>query len=175
MTIICVLNDPNHDCTWIGSDSLAIDSYGRKIKIESKFVVYGQWAVGVTGNMRLTDILANNADEMFHRLDGPNDFIDRLIAVMKRHDFDMSPASNSCAPNGGQELLLARAGYDPWVILGDFSVYSDGRFAAHGSGSDYAMGAYFGCRDIEKAIEAAIKYDSKCGGEVWIHRLVKPS
>ena len=181
MTIICALHDPKHRCTWIGSDRLTKRYSGRAMDMGPKFAVYGPWAAGVSGDGRVNDILINNAKTILDGLSGPMEFIARFIAVLKEHDFDLSPANNESPPNSNQTIVLAHANDEPWSITGDFCCIPGGRFTAEGSGGPYALGAAFAQRNmqvppsklVETAILAAIEHDTSCGGEVWLHKLEK--
>ena len=181
MTIICALHDPEHGCTWIGSDRLIKRYSGRGMVLGPKFAVYGPWAAGVSGDGRVNDILINNAKKILDALSGPMEFIDRFIAVLKEHGFDLSPVTNEAPPNCSQSIVLAHADDEPWSITGDFCCIPGGQFTAEGSGGPYALGAAFAQRNtqipprklIEIAILAAIEHHTGCGGEVWLHKLEK--
>ena len=174
MTIICALHDPETRSTWIGSDRRAVDN-GTKVDVGPKWTLSDGWAVGHAGNLRAANLLQANADDLFHDLDGPLTFTNRVRSILEADGFNKDSAEGPGC--WGQQMILATAD-SVWSIgiTLEFYVIEAGEFWADGSGRSFALGAAFAHHGdaehkVHAALMAAITYETGCGGEPWIHEL----
>lgn len=194
MTIIAAIRDPLSDTTWIGSDTR-----GCRGSIYSdvgfKWVRYGEWAVGNSGNLRAQNVMMAHAEELFVGLSGAYLFTTRARRLLKEDGFDRDKYSFSEDLN--QSMILAHP-KGLWSIGSDFSIVEvpAGVLWAEGSGREFALGAFhalqatrlgfddmtqfmpeslrteIGENLVRKSIEAAIAYDTGCGGRVIVEALI---
>jgi ATP-dependent protease HslVU (ClpYQ) peptidase subunit len=178
LTIVCAIHAA--DGVWIGSDSRCTDG-GRIVPGDyPKWLRKGGLWFGVAGWAALMPILEGAelpAEPVAAYLE-----LRHILARegWKSPEFDMG--SRGGPPMYGFDLLIASpAGV--WNCDGDGSIIKapEGEFVAIGSGSSYAYGAWHALHDrwvsndsdaqLNYAIEAAIRYDTGCGGEIFVKRL----
>ncbi len=171
MTIICGLHQNGE--TWIGSDTHSIGQTG-KYKGRPKWVLHEEWAVGYSGFLRAGNLIRGYADTLFHNLESPFDFTQRLRPVLVDNGFlsDSDPGP----PSYGCSFVLANK-QGVWDVCTGLSVEATEEICCRGSGAMFARGAAYGlgASDTESlvrmAVNAALAFDENCGGEVWIAKL----
>lgn len=175
MTIVCALRDGPR--VWLGSDRQETVGHSeRAIMPHGKWLLGKTWAMGISGEARLRDLLLARS----FLLDEPGTAFDvgeRLKAILKDDGF--KPREEEFKPlNWGFGFILARPGelYEVDCVM--HARETD--WAVRGSGADYGTGVYFAMTFaamsthrsvIETAIRAAIAYDTGCGGEPWVYCL----
>ena len=180
MTILCALQCAHG--IYIGSDTESIasgDFGGRRCHHGPKWAVHGQWAVGVSGQMRLQCLIARHMRELTEGLESPLEFTDRLInEIFVR--YDIKSRAETGAPDCGSNFMLA----GPLGVI-DIDCTLSVRLArpdeliASGCGAPYALGAAYALSGVDvtpvavvkHAVGAAIAFDTGCGGDPWVHLL----
>ena len=183
MTIICALRDPQHKCTWIGSDT-QVTTGDQAVDFGPKWIIHKGWAAGCAGDLRTINVIAANAKTLFENLKTPYVFSQRLRTVFQAEGIQAAKSADSeegGAETFGQDLILVST-RAVWVLDTSLSIYKSpaGRASAEGSGAAYALGAAFSLRTSKQApdtilramIRAAMAFDPNCGGRVWLRRLV---
>ncbi len=178
MTIICALRQKG--CTWIGSDTQATLGDNRLHAIRNKWVLGEGCALGVCGAAAFLTAFEHFDSEIRAEWDGYE--VGRWTAG-KIADLGTEPdKGKGKAPWVDCSLLFAT----PRKLMsicatGGAVSYSIGEFCAQGSGDEYAQGAAFVAKRLgEKepmriltlSIQAAMHFDTGCGGRVWIEKLV---
>lgn len=178
MTIICALHDSEHGCTWIGSDtSCNLDS--SQFPSHRKWSVNGSWGVGVAGDYRAQLLIDENIDVL--RGESPYRICLRIRDILQKDGFEPTRDNKGHGfPSFGQNIILASPD-NIWSVDGALTpALMKVSFFADGSGWELAHGAVFAVLAhaklqpraiIETAIKAAINGDTKCGGDVWLHKL----
>lgn len=173
MTIICAI--PNGDETILGCDQKAGD-----FLVPAKWIIRGQWAIGVSGAYRTQQLLERatlpETDDPFVLATWIRDTLS--ADGYKPADGDHDP------PSLDGHILLATPGR-VWMVHGCFATVEVYGLAAIGSGREYALGAawmastpgFMNWDDrkwvVERAVMAAIAKDRDgCGGEqiVIVHK-----
>lgn len=168
MSVICALHHDGR--TWIGSDTAANDG-GLLTQCDPKWTLYGEWAVGAVGSSRTGDLIALNAEALFEG-DPLKTFPNKLQEILKEHDFNTDTEAGS--PSYGVNLMLANPS-GVWDICSGLSLAKCYGFWAQGSGRSLAIGAAYARvlahpdQIVKLAVEAAIQYDTGCGGKPWVH------
>ncbi len=179
MSVIVALPADGDRPTWIGSDSMV---HAGSLRLTGrKWVVQGPWAVGVAGHLRTVNLIEQHAGDLFTDVADAFDFSCRMRAVLQQDGYQ--DAEDGRGPvELGQSFLLARQS-GVWTIGNDFSVIRipAGQLWAEGTGRELALGAAHALMAVRPrpseseivraAIEAAIAFDSSCGGPVWIEQL----
>lgn len=183
MTVIAAIHEQGE--TWIGSDTQALIAAYRPEITGAKWVSVDDVAVAVAGDLRTLNIIQEHPDRLLGDLSGPFAFVERLRVLLAEFGYDAKPYQDTDrTPNFGGPLLFADK-TRVCDICPEFSVVEavPGSMVARGSGQDYALGVFFAlsaarilagdgpAHVLRQAIAAAIKYDTGCGGEPWIHRL----
>ncbi len=178
MTIIAAINDPAKNITWIGSDTMGV--YGDVgIDVGSKWARHGKWACGVCGHGRTINLIQHFTEELLSDLEGPMDFSIRLREMLKEDGYQ-GDDSTGAGYNFRQGAILASP-TEIWCIdhvFGHHERTGDG-FWADGSGDHFALGAAYAASQrntpakkiLKFALEAAMKFDVGCGGNLWMARL----
>ena len=178
MTIIAALHDPERGETWIGSDTIAV-CHGIRSEIGPKWALHCEWAVGLSGEARVLNLVRERRGDLMAGLKGPEHFTQRFRDLLKAEEFDLKPGEGYAGPTSCQWGLLVRPG-EIWHVAGDFSFVRMEPYWAEGSGFRLALGALRTLvngfdlpprRIIGAAVEAAVHFDTDCGGEVWLHKL----
>ena len=180
MSVICAIRNKNG--TWIASNTTAVLESGRNVDGGPLWHCANGWAVGQTGDARTGSIIEFNKEDLFTDLAEGFDFTERLRRLLEKHGYSGRIDSDSSAPCYGSSYLLTNGEklWDIDVSL-DITEYSAGAMAARGSGAPYALGVGSALKGekpkliLEMAVQAAMKYDVVCGGEVWIKRVAKSS
>lgn len=186
MTIICALHRDGE--TWVGSDRLRSGGYQIAMS-KSKFVFRDGWAIGVAGWARAADVIENHLGPL------PTDIWSLslwLREALETDGFVRAPANGEdhLVKNFGVGFIVANA-QGVWDVDAGFacSPIPEGEMLARGTGSDFALGAFqaltgpftlwapadrpaittFGV--VEAAVLAAIKYDSGCGGAIFVKHI----
>lgn len=178
MTIIAALHDPDRCETWIGSDTV-MTRRGARLYCGPKWVQGEGWAIGIAGDWRTHNILAERRASVLADVASPFDLAERLRALLAQFDYDMKPPPSEATQHCAQDFLVATKD-GVWSISSDFSVIDVAPFFADGSGCQFAQGAMralynaadFGPSDVLRAgLQAAIDYDIGCGGDIWHRKL----
>jgi ATP-dependent protease HslVU (ClpYQ) peptidase subunit len=170
VTTICAVRDGKR--TWIGSDTLG-SREGLRAVCGHKWVRFGAWAIGHSGDLRALNIMRHHAKRLLDDLDEPFEFTARLMDVLRDCDYDLSAHKGQHTPCTGQSLILANPG-NVWRLCDTLSFSPNEHYWADGSGQEYALGAMFAMREIKDAervlragLAAAMEYDAGTGGEIW--------
>ena len=176
MTIICAMRE-NGD-TWIASDTQTSDGWDHINDCGFKFVTTRDSAVGISGDLRTASIVEHHANELVQDVEGPIDFGQKLVPVLERFKHGLNVGEGSF-PNLRSSFILVSQN-NVWMVACDLSFHrvQDGELAAYGSGMSYAYGVAFGLAGslpadeiLTRCCEAAIKYDTHCGGEIIVRKL----
>lgn len=139
-----------------------------------KWISWGGWAVGVSGNMRTLNILEANAKRLFDDLGSAFEFTERLRGVMADHGYELPPETDDVAPSTKQEIALAN-NKSIWSICPALSVFEEGEFYAAGSGAQFGFGAAFAMPSntsaeqmVRTAINAACEFDIYSSGGPYL-------
>jgi ATP-dependent protease HslVU (ClpYQ) peptidase subunit len=180
MSVILAYSAATDGSTWIASDTMATSGTLR-LECGPKWILHGPWAAGVAGFLRSANLIDENRARLLDGLDGPYDFVDRAQALFRSDGYREEREERGPA-NFGQVLLLATAG-QCWIVGGDFSVAQvpPGQLWAEGSGREIAIGAGHaltrqrpalgGEEIVRRAIDAALAFDTSCGGDAWVAEL----
>ncbi|MGI9507334.1 MAG: hypothetical protein ACR2RE_30190 [Geminicoccaceae bacterium] len=171
---------------WIGSDTQATDTQGDVNETGPKFSVHDGWAIGVAGCHFTANLIAAEIGGLVAGLTDVRspawEFTGRLSQLFR--DYDYTPKEQDTgSPQWGGWYILAGHGR-VWALDSCLSPleYHHGQLVARGSGMDFARGVGFAMRQSDMppseivglGIEAAIAFDSGCGGNVWVERLGPP-
>jgi ATP-dependent protease HslVU (ClpYQ) peptidase subunit len=180
MSVILAYSATPEGSTWIASDTMATSGTLR-LDCGPKWILHGPWAAGIAGFLRSANLIDENRARLLDGLDGPYDFVERVQALFRSDGYREERDERGPA-NLGQVLLLATAGRS-WIVGGDFSVAEvpAGQLWAEGSGRELAIGAGHalvrqrplpdGEEIVRRAIDAALAFDTSCGGEAWVAEL----
>jgi ATP-dependent protease HslVU (ClpYQ) peptidase subunit len=180
VSIIVGLCEPRRQ-TWIGSDTL-VCAGNIKLTMGAKWIMREPWAIGIAGHLRTVNLAEANADQLLGELPGVYEFARRMRDLLKADGFHEDAEDRGPLEFGQTTMLAHPTGL--WTLGSDFSFIRipDGQLWAEGSGRELALGAGHalltrdpGIRSeeaVQRAIEAAIHFDTASGGEVWIRRLV---
>lgn len=176
MTIICALRS-NGD-TWIGSDTQSTTSSERQQPQTPKWIIWDGFALGVCGTLAFLCLFQEHVKEIQPDWSGVKLWrwaMDHLIA------FGVEPEKKpGYSPWVDCSLIFATTGRVVSVCpAGGALDYSAGEFCARGTGDEYALGAAYAMGShttkpeeiMTTAIEAAMLYDTSCGGKVWVRKL----
>ena len=154
--------------------------YNRLHAIRNKWVLSEGCALGVCGANAFLTVFEHFNSEIRAEWDGYEVW---RWAVGKIADFGTElEKDKGKAPWADCSLLFAT----PLKLMligptGGAAPYGIGEFCARGSGDEYAQGAAFVAKQLgEKepmriltlSIQAAMHFDTSCGGRVWIEKLV---
>ena len=166
------------DRTWIGSDTMA-SADGLKLDCGPKWVRFGAYAIGISGDLRTVSNCAKHAKRLMDDLAGAFDFTERLASVLQEYNFDLAPAPQAAPPNTAQDMILAHIS-TVWSLGPDLSIVECPEFWATGSGGKLALGAMSAMARIKQTtpedlarigIETAMQYDPSTGGDIWLEAL----
>lgn len=176
MTIICALTDGER--TWVGSDSRT--SFGSlAYDISPKVKRVGDWLIAASGPTRAAYLTERSADRLvsgatIHSL------ADRLRRLLHKDGWKVREADGESGSISAS-WLVARPGM-LWEVCCDFTVIPlpPGVLWATGSGDRLALGAGHALEGlgvepekiVRTGVEAAIRFDSGCGGEVRMEVLM---
>lgn len=169
MTIVCALA--------VGDETiLGCDQKVGTLRVPSKWVIHGQWAIGVSG--------AHRTQQLIQRATIPETDDAFVVATWIRDtlvaDGYSTDKNDYGLPTLASGILIALPGR-VWSIAGCFSSVEVPGFTAVGSGCEYAEGAAWRVEGhaadrtsaisiTRHAIEAAIALDPNgCGGEAVIY------
>ena len=179
MTIICALYDPSDQEIWLGCNDRATIGDTPSPGEASKWLKFGKWAVGLTGDESVYEQYLLIASDKF-----PRD-TDNVLSVFNflhttYHDFNLGQQRGSDTSNsyGLDGILVHSSGriwdFDNHLALSEVPA---GRLWGCGSGVDYALGADYVAPEnmdararVERAVEAAIALDIACPGKPLIEK-----
>lgn len=172
MTTIAARVAPNGKVR-IAWDSQTTTGSHRKFGNNKVSKINGQFAVGVAGHVRYSNILQRTAVKKIHPYDLTQDdfdswgwVLDELVpAWMKalRKEVENRPGEEDEIPWGHALIALAGRIY---TVGADFAVVSVEESAAIGSGTPYAETAMYLGRSPKQAVEIATVLDMFSGGTV---------
>lgn len=185
MTVIVAARDRKTNCTWIASDRRC-SSGDWFMDNQPKWVVRGQWAIGVAGALRVINLMEAHFAKLIGEAETIFDFSCALRETMKA-DGILGNATNDGpgTPSFGQYMVLASP-QGIWEIGCDlaFAAVPDGVAALGGSGSEVGSGAAHALmrlrvplasrRAMLMIVQAAVANSASCGGEPWVHCLREP-
>lgn len=180
MTIICALDTGNGII--IGSDTQSIamgDFGGRRMTHGPKWTVSKPWALGVAGQSRMQCLIQRNMADIIQAVPSALEVCDRLQDMFSRYGVNAS--SQIGALDCGSNFILASP-HGVYDIDSCLSVRKAavGELIASGSGASYALGAAHALETVDditahgivkRSLEAAIAFDTGCGGEPWLQTL----
>lgn len=181
MSVIAAMYSSRTRSTWVASDTMVSSDSLRQI-IGPKWIVRMPWAIGVAGHLRTINVFKHHAAELLENLTDAYEFAVRARDILKTDGYRDSEKGDG-PPQFGQTLLLARCG-GLWNIGADFSVIAlpADQLWAEGTGRELALGAAHALLSsganvpagdvVRCAVEAAIAYDTTCGGKPWVEELV---
>lgn len=177
MTTIVAYHVPEYG-TVIGSDT-QLSTENMRCGPRIKWVKHNSWAVGVAGDLRSLDVIANEASTLLHDLHDEFQFTIRLNNVFVKHGFTSMTDSPGPAC-WGQQIMLANK-HGVWDIDGTLGIFRvpDNMVWCSGSGRDFAFGASKALESFVMApekrvsaiIQTAMYWDIASGGECYIDTL----
>lgn len=177
MSVIAAVQVAHEGPTWIGSDTL-VTSGNLRLELGTKWIVRGEWAIGVAGHMRAINVIDHQASQLLSDVSGPYVLADRLRNLLQQDGFRAGTEEHGPLEFGQSLMLAHRNGV--WGIGADFSTIAlpPGRLWAEGSGRDLAIGAAHALavcgvppspdEILRRALETAIMFDVGCGGRPWV-------
>lgn len=172
MTIICGMREQG--ATWIGSDTQWLKGGNEREDGGPKFIVRPDCAIGINGSGAYLTLLDAHANEIDSSWSGHGMF---LWATEHFGQFGVKPEEKPGYPSWWDcSFIWARLASLCSICPTGGVIEHDG-FFARGSGDEYALGAAHALSDMHAeqrlaaAIQAAMHYDTGCGGSVWLHRL----
>ena len=180
MTTITAQHIPGFG-TVLGSDKQISNDRRDFINLYPKWVIAksGEWAIGVCGAGRTLHLINAHNEKLFHEVKNIYDLTNRMMELLV--DDDTHFVREEGYPRHIAGSFLVATPDCVWNI--DCSLTATeiptGEFVSTGSGSEYALGAEFVAREhikdpieiTRKAIEAAKKFDSGTGGDIWICKM----
>lgn len=181
MTTICAVKDPETGTVWLGSNNQHCRGDERVPSTHSKWSRYGGWAIANSGPTAHS--FALESDDSFASAD--LSAIKMVIQEMKRifvenEIKETDDDQDSVSTDFGAYFLAAHSS-------GVFAIdklltphrIDDGEVWAHGSGCDFARGAFLAARGLGQsiedslriAVEAAISCDTASPGSAIIEKL----
>lgn len=177
MTIICAMHEPGVG-TWIGSDTQT--SFGS---LKHRFGP--KWILSECGTMALGLSGLNRARYLIEGIDGlftdsnPRRVANSIREAIKADEWKPREGEGESVCWSVGAIFATATGY--WPIGSDFTVMPpsiDG-YWAEGSGEQFALGAaYSGVRNgndpetiVSDMVDAAMAFDTGCGGQCWTHLL----
>lgn len=181
MTVIAAVHDRDSGLTYIGSDSLALLNGDRKTFVDDKIIFNGRAAVAVAGDYLTNTIVRRHGVDLLGIRGEASvfEFVDRLRILLESKDifFRQDGEAPKCF---GSNLVFANH-MGVWDIDSRLCpvAVEGGTLWARGSGAEYALGAGYAlehmpmppARRVEEAINAAIRWDSGCGGKIHIFEI----
>jgi ATP-dependent protease HslVU (ClpYQ) peptidase subunit len=178
VTIICAKHDPDRKETWIGADTrVTARTFIYPERIE-KWIPVGPWRVGTAGSGRFNHIVRRDADRLSEHAT-PVSLCDALRKLVQDDGWKANPDEAGSLYYPNVSIILASPG-GAWILSGGFSITDQApsdRFLAAGNGDEFAFGAAYALRGcpanviVRAAVEAAIEYDSACGGDIIVECL----
>ena len=179
MTIIAVFKGP--DGIFIGGDSMAADPDDTVYIADAKVFEFNGFTIGYAGSFRFGQVLQNTFHPPPHnpKLDDTTYMFSIWLETLREtlDSYGMLKTENGIDTIGedGSALVVYRDNI--YYIQEDLSVLRSGTpFAAIGVGMSYAIGALSALQDqglpgeltLQKALDAAIKFSPRCGGQTTI-------
>lgn len=142
MSIVVAMIDGNR--TIIGSDTTAVCTSGRYNYVGEKWYEgKDNWWFGQIGDSRVADLVRSNIDDLTFSLDGPDEFVKRLVRLFEE-DGRMRPQypSDTTVPVWCAGGMLVKPGHI-WELDSQLCLTPvDNRvLAARGAGFEAALGA----------------------------------
>ncbi len=180
MTIICALYDKNENAVWLGCNDRATIGDTPAPGSESKWLKFGNWAIGISGNESVYNQYLQLSDEKFPKAsDSILDVFNFLRTRYNKYNLGQQKGNDSTTSYGIEGIIVHRDGriwdFDSHLAL---SEVPEGRLWGGGSGVDYALGADFimqqgqySCQErVTRSVQAAITLDIACPGQPMIER-----
>lgn len=186
MTILAAITNPGRG-TWIGCDTQSKRCDLMLANSRPKWLVRGSVAVGISGIGLAYDVIEAHADTagLFDPETPAFQFGQQVKKLLQDYGIRVALRSPEDTAETG-DIWILRATSDQITSFGTdfgFRTVEPGEFVAEGCGERIAYGAAHASlainpdisrrRVVEIAVEAAIRYESDCGGEVWTHLLEK--
>ena len=146
---------------------------------ESKIIVFNNWAVGITGNMTVVNMVDRYRKILLDDVDHPWEFTDRIRSVLEDSGFKpMIDEDTAGFPAYSMSFTFASA-HGVWVTDGLLAIraIAPNELTAAGSGSDFALGSSISTigkppeKRVELAMEAAIALDVYTGGDIRLYKM----
>lgn len=104
----------------------------------------GDWAFGYCGRVRTANILHSEKDSLFLKLKSPEEFIVRVHNTLSDYGVAHRPKDEDGVSDRHDTMdtaFILTDGSRIWKIFMDYSVLEVDKFAADGSGGEFALGA----------------------------------
>ena len=180
MTIICAIHDASLNETWIGCNDLATIGDSPAPGSDSKWLKFGDWAIGVSGDESVYGQYLLLAQENFPRATSSVlEVFEFMRATYDKYNLGQQKGNDTAMSYGVDGILVHASGkiwdFDYTLALSEVPA---GRLWGCGSGVDYALGADhvmaqgdYGPRErVLKAVETAIALDIGCPGKPLIEQ-----
>lgn len=182
MTIICAIYDDVENNIWLGCNDRATIGDSPAPASESKWLKFGDWAVGISGDESVYEqYLQLSAEKFPARTENVLDVFDFLRATYDGYNLGNQRDGNTSLSYGVDGILVHASGgvwdFDNHLALSEVPA---GRLWGCGSGVDYALGAdhimrmgrFSAYERILNAVSAAIALDIGCPGAPIIERFI---
>lgn len=178
MTIACALIHDGE--TWLGSDrQTTLGDRERALGAPKWCIRSDRGAAAVTSGQGAYGAILRRHAEWLLKLD-VNEFWVAFTNDIKASGHGPKINEDGVAEYA-MDVLCVHPGYI-WHISGVGCIRLVGEpYYASGSGDPYALGAFLALRSydlgltgeniVQSAVEAAIRYDIRCGGEPWVEKL----
>lgn len=180
MTIITALFDGTN--TWLGYNDGATIGDTVLASVMKPWLLFGSWALGVTGESAQQDILELNIDRLQDTGTNPLIVTNKLRTIFT--DYGHMSNDENAAPSFKIWCILAHRDGRIWDIDAHLAItlIPQGMLWARGSGTDFALGADTILQGLDisqedriiKATNAAITSDVYCAGDPKAFRLQSP-
>lgn len=164
----------------IGSDTEYGGPGDIRIKCGPKWVAFGGWHVGISGQPRLATMLRDPANAMWKKAPAVYDVISKIRKLCRDDGWKIDEATGE-APYLQVHLLLTD-GNEIYMVSGRFHADKvDADFAAVGSGCQIAYGIHYGMKrrnacplsasTVSEIIEGCVAICDTCLGDPYVARV----
>ena len=175
MTILAVIDDPQNNVIWVGSNGRA--TLGNLVgpSVDKKWFAREGWLIGITGSGPKLEALSAMSEDF------PKDTAQpfEIVQFMKKtyDGFDIGESDDGLKRYCGSGLLVHKSGA-AWDFDNSFCLTEipSGDFWAQGSGMDIAIGAAEALKPyglatkelVTRVVEVTTAKDVDCPGEVIV-------
>ena len=179
MTIVCAKKDG--DVVWIASDSRMTSHRFIDPGIHEKWIEVDGWWFGLSGSMMMDRIIRQACAPPSMAELTIHDISDAVHQEIRRLNWTPDDEDRGSPKWFAAAFIAVSPALDVFEVFGTGAVNPVGEnFIACGAGSDYAYGVWHGITNawsggfigdtadaMRIAVEAAITYNSSCGGPVF--------
>lgn len=180
MTIICAIHDTISKETWLGCNDRATIGDTPAPGQASKWLTYGDWAIGISGDESVYEQYLQISEEKFPSdASSVLDVFEFLRTTYEHYSLGQQKGNDTSNSYGVDGILVHASGriwdFDNNLALSEVPA---GRLWGCGSGVDYALGAdyvmglngFTAQERVANAVKAAIALDIGCPGDPMIER-----